>query len=103
MSSKKLPQDVIDRWPEILNDVDVEVIPLYYLDSVRITFENGKIWDIDTAKALSEGADDDLESALEEIFNQYEEEIVHIDFRLDVERVKTDIQKRTAYFLKKRK
>lgn len=103
MSSKKLPQNVIDQWPEIFKDVEVEVIPLYYLDSVRVTFEDGKIWDIDTAKALSEGADDDLESALEEIFSEYEEEIVHIDFRLDVERVKKDIQKRTAHFLKKRK
>ena len=103
MPNKKLPQDVIDHWPEILKDVDVEVIPLHYLDSVRVTFEDGKIWEIDTAKALSEGADDDLESALEGIFDEYEEQITHIDFRLDVERVKSDIQKRTAHFLKKRK
>jgi len=103
VSKKRLPQDVIDQWPEIFNDVNVEVIPLYYLDSVRVTFQNGKVWDIDTSKALSEGADEDLESALDDIFNEYEEEIVNVDFRLDIEKVKKDIQKRTNRFLKKRK
>jgi len=103
VSKKRLPQDVIDQWPEIFKDVNIEVIPLYYLDSVRVTFENGKVWDIDTSKALSEGADEDLESALDDIFNEYEEEIVNVDFRLDIEKVKRDIQKRTNRFLKKRK
>ena len=100
---KKLPQDVIDQWPEVFKDVDVQVIPLAYLDSIRVTFENGNIWDIDTAKALSESNDHDLESALEEILHEYEEEIIHVDFRLDVEKVKLDIQNRTRSFLKKRK
>lgn len=100
---KKLPQDVIDQWPEVLDDVDIKVIPLAYLDSIRVTFENGKSWDIDTAKALAESNDHDLESALEEILHEYEDEIVHVDFRLDVDRVKSDIQNRTRYFLKKRR
>jgi len=50
--SKKLPQDVINHWPEVFEDVDIDVVPLEYLHSVRVEFIDGKIWDIaiDTSK-----------------------------------------------------
>lgn len=101
--NKKLPDDVIDHWPEILKDVDIEVVPFEYLDSILVTFADGKVWDIDTQKAARSSNGFDLQDALDEIFTQYEDVIVSVDFRLDVKKVKEDIQKRTAYFLKKRK
>jgi hypothetical protein len=100
--SSKLPDEVIQHWPEVLNDVDIEVVPLEYLDSVIVTFSDGKIWDIDTAKARQTQNVYDLEEALDEVFQQYEDDIVNVDFRLDVQKVKEDIQKRTKRFLKKR-
>jgi len=100
--NKKLPPSVIDRWPEILDDVEVEVIPVQYLDSVKVYFRDGKIWDIDVKKSLDQEIPD-LEEALEDLFSQYEDVIENIDFRLDTERVKRDIQNRTRLFMKKRK
>ena len=49
---KKLPQDVINHWPEVFEDVDIDVVPLEYLHSVRVEFIDGKKWDIaiDTQK-----------------------------------------------------
>lgn len=99
-NGKKLPKDVISQWPEVLEDVDVEVIPVEYLHSVRITFSDGKIWEIDTTKNTDEI---ELEDALEALLLEYEEEIDNVDFRLDTERVKEDIKKRTRVFMKKRK
>lgn len=101
--NKKLPDDVIDHWPEILKDVDIEVVPFEYLDSILVTFADGKVWDIDTQKAARSANGFDLNEALDEIFMEYEDVIVSVDFRLDVKKVKEDIQKRTSYFLKKRK
>lgn len=43
---KRLPQDVINKWPEVFKDIDIKAIPLQYLHSVRVEFGNGKIWDI---------------------------------------------------------
>lgn len=103
MPKNKLPDEVIASWPEILNDVDVQVVPLEYLDSIRVTFTDGKVWDIDVAKSLKKGPNIDIETALEDIFEEYEDSIDNVDFRLDTQRVKEDIQKRTAHFLKKRK
>lgn len=101
-NSKKLPPDVIDHWPEVFDEIDIDVIPIEYLDSIRVQFEDGKIWDIDV-KASRQKKDLDIELAIEELFEQYEDVIVNIDFRLDTEKVKRDIQNRTKFFMKKRK
>lgn len=103
MPKNKLPQDVIKSWPEVLEDVDVQVVPLEYLDAIRVTFDDGKVWDIDIANSLEKSLEFDVETALEDIFEEYEDSIVNVDFRLDTDRVKQDIQRRTAHFMKKRK
>lgn len=100
--NKKLPPDVIDHWPEIFGDIEVDVIPIEYLDSVRIQFDDGKIWDIDV-KTSRKKQDVDIETAMEELFEQYSDVIENIDFRLDTEKVKNDIKNRTRFFMKKRK
>lgn len=97
--SKKLPEDIIKQWPEVLKDIDIDVIPVEYLESVRITFTDGKIWEIDTKKNTD---DVDIETAVESLMEEYEDVIDSVDFRLDTIRVKKDIKKRTAQFLKKR-
>lgn len=101
--NKKLPEEVIDHWPEVLKDVQIEVVPFEYLDSILVTFTDGKIWDIDTQKAAQGKNNFNLDEALDEIFTQYEDSIVSVDFRLNVKKVKADVTKRTKYFLKKRK
>jgi hypothetical protein len=100
--SKKLPPAVIDTWPEIFNEIDVDVVPIEYLHSINVRFKDGKTWEIDIKKTR-EKPNVDVESALEELFEHYEDSIDSIDFRLDTEKVKFDIKKRTHQFMKKRK
>ena len=99
--NKKLPQEVISHWPEVFDDVEIDVVPLEYLDSVRVQFADGKVWDIDinTQKNKVE----DLEKSLDELFEQYQDHIQNVDFRLNTEKVKRDITTRTKKFLKLRK
>lgn len=100
MANKKLPPEVVNHWPEVFEDVDVEVVPVEYLHSVRVTFDDGITWDIDVTKE-QEGVD--VESALADLVEAYQDEITHVDFRLDTEKVKKDISKRTHIFMKKRR
>ena len=98
---KQLPKEVIDHWPEVFKDVHIDVVPIEYLNSVRVEFVDGKIWDIDinTEKKPVK----DLEKSLDDLFDQYQNVIKNVDFRLDTDKVKADITKRTKTFLKKRK
>lgn len=99
----QLPREVINTWPEIFKDIDIEVIPLEYLHSVIVSFNDGKVWEIDIAKSKKQAAPANVESTLEELFQQYDNHIANVDFRLDTKRLKEDIQARTRSFMKKRK
>ena len=101
--TKKLPQEVIDHWPEIFADIELEIVPIKYLHAVRVQFKDGKIWDIDIAKSKIKDKLEDIEKSLTELFTVYEQDIENIDFRLDTISLKKDIQSRTAKFIKKRK
>tara|TARA_B100000902_G_C26850826_1_gene688132 strand:- start:305 stop:616 length:312 start_codon:yes stop_codon:yes gene_type:complete len=98
----KLPSDVVNAWPEIFKDITIDVVPIEYLHSVKVYFKDGKIWEIDVKKSLTK-PNLNIENALEDLFEEYESSISNIDFRLDTAKVKRDIKKRTAVFMKKRK
>jgi hypothetical protein len=96
---KKFPKDVIDHWPEVFGEINLNVVPLRYLDSITIKFKNGKVWEIDLANKDWEV----FEPSLKDMLSTYESEIDNVDFKLDTERIKKDIIKHTNKFLKKRK
>jgi len=98
-----LPPDVVDHWPEVFEHIDIDVVPLEYLSTVRVEFSDGKIWDIDIQKSIQKSKDLNLENTLDDLFNEYQDQIVNVDFRLDTQRLKRDITKRTHLFMKKRK
>jgi|TARA_B110000977_G_scaffold9400_1_gene12476 hypothetical protein len=102
-SESRLPEKVIDHWPEVFKDIDIEVVPIEYLHSVLVSFNDGRIWEIDIAKSKRQTAEENVESTLEELFRQYDNVIDNVDFRLDTVRLKKDIQDRTRTFMKKRK
>lgn len=102
MSRKKLPKEVIDHWPEVFKDIDIKVVPVEYLDSIHVTFQNEDIWVIEFDKN-QDITSEIINQQLDELFSEYEDEIVSVDFRLDTRKVKFDVQKRTKQFLKKRR
>jgi hypothetical protein len=103
VKKKTLPPDVVDSWPEVFSDIDVHAIPLDYLHSMRIMFNNGKVWDINITQYAKKTGIDDLEDHLRELLSEYEDSIEHIDFRLNVAKVKKDVIKKTKSFLKRPK
>ena len=101
---KRRPVDpeIVNSWPEIFKDVRIDVVPIEYLHSVHVRFKDGKVWEIDVKKSLAK-PNLDIETALEDLLQHYESVIDTVDFRLDTAKVKKDIKKRTAIFMKKRK
>lgn len=100
---KKFPKEVIEHWPEVFGEITLNVIPLKYLDSISVSFKNGKVWEINMRAKQALENWDEFEKSLKEMLSSYESEIGNVDFKLDTERVKKDIIKNTNRFLKKRK
>jgi hypothetical protein len=100
---KNLPKDVIDHWPEIFSEIQLNVLPIKYLNAVMINFKDGKTWEVKiSAEARKEGWVV-FEKQLQELVKNYEDNIENVDFKLDTVRVKKDIEKGTQQFFKKKK
>lgn len=90
-----------DYWEEIFDSVDMDFLPLEYVSTVVVTFNDKKVWEIDLDKTKNKlDSEINIEDTLADFFETYEKDISDIDFRLDTDRIKSDIGKRTKRFLK---
>ena len=102
-TKKRLPKEVVAHWPEIFSDLHVESIAVEFLLSIKVTFKDGKNWEIRLKNNRQKMTNKELEKQITELFKTYGDAIKNVDFRLDTNKVKADITKRTKTFLKKRK
>jgi hypothetical protein len=105
VSKNNLPPEVISHWPEIFKDVEIKAVPIEYIHNIHVYFHDGKIWQIDMDEQKIKGANDldGIENSLETFLEQYNDEISHVDFRLNTSKVVADVKSRTKSFMKKRK
>ena len=101
--TKPLPKEVVAHWPEVFEEVSLNVLPLLYLHSVVINFKDNKSWEIKLTTKIKKDGWDSFQQSLSELLNSYEEEIDDVDFKLDAVKVKKDVEKLTNKFLKKQK
>ena len=100
----RLPPEVIKVWPEVFGDVDIKAVPIQYIKAINVSFTNGKKWVIDVDQEKLKLSDSqNVETMLEDFFDQYDEMIDSVSFTLNTLQIKKDIQKRTKDFMKKRK
>lgn len=95
-----LSTEIIKSWPEVFGEVKLNILPLRYLHSVIITFTDGKIWAIRLTADVRKAGWEALEKILLDLIKEYEDYIKDVDFKLDANRVKKDIEKKTKKFLK---
>lgn len=101
MTNKKLPIESSTNWDEILEQIEIKTVPLAYVKSIIVTFIDGNTWELDVAKEELE--EDDTEEILDSIVEEYDDDIDTIEFRLNIDKVRDDIQETTDKFLSKKK
>jgi hypothetical protein len=73
----------------------MNTMPVAYLDLVHLEFKDGRIWEIDIKTELEKGNPESIADILLHTLKEYKEEITKIDFKVNVERLKHDIQNST--------
>lgn len=100
---RTLPDDVVLHWPEVFGDIKLNAFPLYYLQMVLVNFKDGRTWEIRITTKTKKNGWKEFEKSLVELCKTYETSIENIDFKLDTERIRKDIERATQKFLKQRK
>jgi len=86
------PKNLIQEWPEVFEDLYMNTMPVHYLEMLRIEFEDGRVWEINVQEQLSTTHSDIIADRLVDTFQEYREEIKKIDFKVNVEKLKTDVR-----------
>jgi hypothetical protein len=89
-----------EYWQDIFDSIEIEVLPVEYMNQVNIHFKDGTVWEVDIKDSLKKQTLNDIEDSLDELFEAYEEKIQNIDFRMDMDKIKKDVAKRVRRFLK---
>ena len=90
---------MVKEWPEVFEDLYMNTMPVAYQILLRLEFINGRIWEINVQEQLANAEADEIANKLLNIFQEYRNDIKKIDFQMDVERLKTDIQESSKNLL----
>lgn len=87
----KPPRHLVKEWPEVFEDLYMNTMPVAYLEYVHLEFANGRVWQIDIKSQLLEQEAEVVATRLLDTMSEYREDIVKLDFKVDVEKLKKDI------------
>ena len=90
---------MVQEWPEVFEDLYMNTMPVAYLILLRLEFTNGRIWEINVQEQLADAKPDEIAEKLLGIFQEYRKDIKKIDFQMDIERLKNDIQESSKNLL----
>lgn len=86
------PRHLVKEWPEVFEDLYMNTMPVTYVDLINLEFNDGRIWQIDVKSQLSEDNADSVAERLMMTISEYKNTITKIDFKIDVIRLKKDIE-----------
>lgn len=83
------------EWPEVFEDLYMDTMPVAYVDTMILEFKDGRIWSIDIRQQLKNADPDDVADKLFNTLKEYKDSVSSIDFKIDIDRLKSDIKNRT--------
>lgn len=96
----KPPAHLIKQWPEVFEDLYMNAMPLFYLNTLTLKFNDGRIWEIDVKTQVSAAEDPNLiTNKILDILEEYELEINDIHFDVDTDKLKKDVENKTRGLL----
>lgn len=92
--------EFIKKWEHILEDVEKQKIPIEFLKKLIIKLEGKKQQTINIKRLLSQGLDSDqVELAVGNKLHELDDQIISIEFVLDVESIAETVQPETDKLL----
>lgn len=99
--AKKITINKRKSWQDIVNDVDKKEVPIRVLQCISVELIDGTNITINIKELIEEGQDlEEIESLLDEKFNQLDQYIRNVDFYVDIDKVVDTIQPETDKVLK---
>jgi len=97
----KLSPDNKRNWEDILEEIDKKEVPVEVLQKVDIVLNDGTIVELTMAELTGQGMSyNDIEQALNERMDKMSSLISNVEFYVDIDKLKAQIQPNTDKILK---
>jgi hypothetical protein len=94
--------EFLKKWSHILEDVDKRAIPIEFIRKLVIKLEKRKQHTINIEKMLKQGVDsEDVEDSISNKLLELDDQVVSIEFILNVETIAEVVQPETDRLLSK--
>lgn len=95
----KPPAHIVKDWPEVFEGMYMNTMPIAYLNLIKLEFKDGRIWEIEIQELLNNSPISEVAENLIETISEYKNEILNVNFDLDVDRLKSDVKNETNKIL----
>lgn len=93
--------DVFEKWEHIVNDVEKTKIPVEFLKKIVLKLRDRKQKTINIQQLIRQGLDnEEVEEVVSRKLNEHDDEMIGIEFILDIEGIAKVVQPETDRLLK---
>ena len=97
----QLTRDFVKEWPEVLEDLHFQNMPVKYLNYINILLKNNITINYDIKKELKRKSQVAVAGFLKKIIQENYAKIKSVDLKFDIPNLKKDMEKKTSAVLKK--
>ena len=97
----QLTQDFVKEWPDVLEGLSFQSMPIKYVQSINIILKNQVTLYMDVEKDLKTKSQLAVARALKKYINENYANIQTVDLKFDVPRLKEDMQSKTSRLMNK--
>jgi hypothetical protein len=94
--------EFMKKWEHIIEDVDKQKIPVEFIKKLVIKMKGKRQQTVNIKRFLDQGlAPDQIEEAVSRKLSEYDDEIISVEFVLNIESIAETVQPETDKLLRK--
>ena len=97
----QLTKDFVNEWPEVLEGIQFQNMPVKYLKYVNIILKNNVTIHYNIDKELKTRNQNSIARFLVQTLEQHYKKIKNVDLKFNIPRLKKDMEKRTSLVMDK--
>ena len=97
----QLTKDFVSEWPEVLDGLQFQNMPVKYLKFVNITLKNNVTINYNIEKELKIKSQNIIAQFLKQTLEQHYKKIKNVDLKFNVPKLKKDMESKTSALMLK--
>jgi len=97
----QLTKDFVEEWPEVLEGLHFQNMPVKYLIYIKIKLKNNIIIHYDIAQELKVKKQESIVRFLKQTLATNYNKIINVDLKFDIPALKRDMESRTSLLMSK--